>query len=63
MSYQMTPQQGWVCPLCGKANAPWAPSCDCHIKGKTMTATYDENSSMTEVPEFSTNNSECIICD
>lgn len=20
---------GWVCPSCGKANAPWKGSCDC----------------------------------
>ena len=23
---------GWVCPVCGKANAPWASQCTC--KGK-----------------------------
>ena len=22
-------QHGWVCPLCGIANAPWSPHCDC----------------------------------
>lgn len=22
-------QHGWVCPLCGKVNAPWVASCDC----------------------------------
>lgn len=21
--------QGWVCPKCGKVNAPWKESCDC----------------------------------
>lgn len=20
---------GWVCPVCGKGNAPWKTSCDC----------------------------------
>lgn len=20
---------GWICPKCGKVNAPWKPSCDC----------------------------------
>ena len=24
--------QGWQCPRCGKINAPWVLSCDCHIK-------------------------------
>ena len=23
------PQYGWVCPLCGRANAPFVRSCDC----------------------------------
>ena len=23
---------GWVCPVCGKVNAPWASQCTC--KGK-----------------------------
>lgn len=22
-------ETGWVCPLCGRANAPWNPSCHC----------------------------------
>lgn len=22
---------GWVCPKCGKVNAPWKESCDCVI--------------------------------
>ena len=20
---------GWICPRCGKVNAPWKPTCDC----------------------------------
>lgn len=69
MSYfSIPPQTGWVCPLCGKVNAPWAPSCDCHIKSKPkqkMAATYDENSSTTntDMPEYVTNNTNNIICD
>ena len=69
MSYQFSipPQTGWVCPLCGKVNAPWAPSCDCYIKSKSkqMEATYDENSSITnnDMPEYVTNNTNNIICD
>lgn len=23
-------QTGWICPLCGKANAPWVPQCHCN---------------------------------
>lgn len=24
-----TTGRGWICPKCGKANAPWKASCDC----------------------------------
>jgi len=23
--------EGWVCPRCGKVNAPWKESCDCVV--------------------------------
>ena len=29
-------QYGWVCPLCGRANAPWLGQCPCQPK-KTWT--------------------------
>lgn len=22
-------QNGWICPRCGKVNAPWMPACSC----------------------------------
>jgi len=22
-------QKGWICPSCGRGNAPWSPSCPC----------------------------------
>ena len=31
--------EGWECPKCGKVNAPWMPSCDCHI---TRTGSSDK---------------------
>ena len=26
---ELPPQQGWICPKCGRVNAPWLPTCDC----------------------------------
>lgn len=32
-------QYGWVCPLCGRANAPWLNQCPCQpIKTWTFTS-------------------------
>lgn len=22
-------RKGWICPACGRGNAPWNPSCEC----------------------------------
>jgi len=29
--YSSTPfmQEGWRCPVCGRVNAPWVPTCGC----------------------------------
>lgn len=26
----MNSNTGWVCPICGKVNAPWVPNCGCN---------------------------------
>jgi len=26
---QENKQYGWICPKCGRVNAPWKDSCDC----------------------------------
>lgn len=30
-SDKSTVQQGWVCPKCGRVNAPWLGTCPCHL--------------------------------
>lgn len=30
-------QQGWVCPKCGRVNAPWKGTCDCYKDTNTVT--------------------------
>ena len=31
--YTIPPAKGWVCPLCGRANAPWVVTCPCYESG------------------------------
>lgn len=26
----LIPDKGWLCPKCGRVNAPFLPHCDCH---------------------------------
>ena len=34
----------WVCPRCGKVNAPWRSHCDCHeTAAATITTTTEPN--------------------
>lgn len=36
---ELPPQRGWICPKCGRVNAPWKPSCDCVSTQTTGTGT------------------------
>lgn len=35
---ELPPQQGWICPKCGRVNAPWMPTCGCVSSQTTGTA-------------------------
>ena len=34
---EMPPKEGWVCPRCGRVNAPWLPCCDCQATHRMTT--------------------------
>ena len=38
---ELPPQQGWICPKCGRVNAPWMPTCGCVSSQTTASTTYD----------------------
>ena len=43
---QVPPQQGWICPKCGRVNAPWLPCCDC-VRSQTTGIGYTFDTSTT----------------
>ena len=48
-------QEGWVCPRCGRVNAPWLPNCSCNPVSTTATTTTTSPptaSSVTESPHI-----------
>ena len=34
--YEFPAQQGWICPKCGRVNAPWLSFCPCYDEGKKV---------------------------
>ncbi len=36
---ELPPQQGWICPKCGRVNAPWMPTCGC-VSSQTSGTPY-----------------------
>ena len=45
-------QEGWICPRCGKVNAPWNPWCSC--EPKQISNTNTNTSEWTPVRDFMT---------
>ena len=49
MEKQENGQSGWICPRCGKVNAPWVKSCDCK---SIIEKTEESYSTITSFPTF-----------
>ena len=43
-------KEGWICPRCGRANAPWVGQCSCGPTDVKITHTSDR----TSAPEHET---------
>lgn len=48
-------QEGWICPRCGKVNAPWVMQCLCNISTQILTKVgapyYEEYQAMCDTKE------------
>ena len=47
-------QYGWVCPLCGRANAPWISQCPCQPTVTTWTGPIWSSPEWTNTPSYTT---------
>lgn len=58
--------EGWVCPRCGKVNAPWMPQCSCSQQPMTVTCVDNETTNITATTQkfetTATNNDVQMIC-
>ena len=46
-------QYGWVCPLCGRANAPWISQCPC-MPTTTWSGPIWSSTEWTNIPDHTT---------
>lgn len=47
--------EGWICPRCGKVNAPWMPCCNCTpaLVSPTLPNDWPQPRYTTDNPTFS----------
>lgn len=51
-------KEGWVCPRCGKVNAPFIPSCDC--KDSISNSNFNQCNHIWALDRVSTSGSHFI---
>lgn len=47
-------REGWICPKCGKALAPWMSECPCNYISLEVTSNYTINMDVS-IPNFELN--------
>ena len=53
--------EGWICPRCGRVNAPFTPYCDCKATVSSNFSGCNHNWVLTTVTD-TTNEYKCINC-
>lgn len=48
--------EGWICPKCGRALAPWVSECPCYIQPVSTTTNYGRSWGRTDTGKCS------IVC-
>ena len=62
---ELPPQQGWICPKCGRVNAPWLPTCGCVSSQTSGSSHFVEISSISQDSHEITKDesqTKCNIC-
>ena len=53
---ELPPQQGWICPKCGRVNAPWKSGCDCTSSQTSGSTTATVTTDSGEVWKYNNGN-------
>lgn len=61
---ELPPQQGWICPKCGRVNAPWMPTCDCVSRYLVKTSSTSRGShEVADTPQTDIHGlTDCDFC-